>query len=306
MIKKLPPLNSIKAFAVAAKHQSFTKAASELNVTQGAISKQIAILEEYLGLDLFERKHQSLILTKAAKNYLESLESALKIIEESSAKIAKKSSKEVLNISVLPSLSNQWLMPKIKEFRRQNLEYKINLFIADSHVDFDENHDIDLAIRIAKKNCWKNFLVRPLFEEKMVCICAPKFLKSTLKNCNELLRYNLLLHNNRSNLWQEFFKYHKVKNPELEFSDGYQHFFMLINAAKNGSGIALVPEFLVKNEIENSQLKLAFDGSFKSGYSYYLIHPKPKAHLQKIEDFKNWIIGETLSKKVMISRNTKD
>ncbi len=294
MTTKFPPLNSIKVFAIAAKHKSFTKAAAELNVTQGAISRQIAVLEDYLGRDLFERKHQSISLTKPAKEYLRSIDSALKIIEESSAKLTKKSSKEVINISILPSLSNQWFMPRLKKFKEQNPDYKINLFAADSHVEFDKRDDIDFSIRIAKGNCWKNFVVKLLAKEELICVCSPKLIRSPLKKAEELLNYNLLLHSARPNSWNEFFKNNGIKNPEIEFKDGYQHFFMLIDAAKNGLGIALVPKFLVKNELQTDQLNLAFDKVFKSGYKYYLISQKQKEHLIKIKDFGSWIMDEML------------
>ncbi len=297
MTKKLPPLNSIKAFSAAAKHQSFTKAAVELNVTQGAVSRQIAVLEDYLGINLFERKHQSLLLTKPAKQYLKSIDAALQIIEKSSAKLANKSEKEVINISVLPSLSNQWLISKIKEFKAQNPEYKINIFIGDSHLDFDKRDNIDFSIRIAKKNSWKNFVVKLLIKEELICIASPKFIESPLQNVKELLNHDLLLHNNRTNLWQDFFKHHKIQKPEIDFSDGYQHFFMLINAAKNGLGIALVPKFLVINELQNGQLKQVINEEFKSGYSYYLISQKQQSHMVKIRDFTNWITNDLLQQK---------
>ena len=289
MTKKLPPLNSIKAFAVAAKHESFTKAAAELNVTQGAVSRQIAVLEDYLGIDLFERKHQSLLLTKPAREYLKSINLALKIIEESSAKLKTKSSKEVINISVLPSLSNQWLMPKIKKFREKNPNYKINLFIAKSHIELDKRENIDFAIRIAKGNNWKNFVVKILAKEELVCVCSPELIKAPLKKAVELLDYNLLLHNSRSTYWDEFLKKNGVKKTAIEFNDGYQHFFMLINAAKSGLGIALVPKFSVKDELQSGQLKLAFNKGYVSGYNYYLISPKQKSHLAKTKDFSDWI-----------------
>ncbi len=294
MTKKLPPLNSIKAFAVAAKHESFTKAATELNVTQGAVSRQIAVLEDYLGINLFKRKHQSILLTKPAKEYLKSIDLALKIIEESSVKLAKKSSKEVINIEVLPSLSSNWLIPKLKNFKEQNSGYKINLFIADVDAEFNNLKDLDFSFRLAKKNRWKSFVVKTLIKEELVCVCSPNLIKSTLKKAEELLHYNLLLHGSRPNCWYEFFKSNSIKKVEIDFKDGYQHFFMLINAAKNQSGIALVPKFLVEDELQSGQLKLAFSKGFKSGYNYYLITPKQKSHLIKTKDFSDWIMNETL------------
>lgn len=290
MAAKLPPLNSLRAFASAAKHESFTVAASELNVTQGAVSKQIAILENYLGLNLFERKHQSLSLTKVGRKYLESVDAALNIVEQATLKLIKKSDKEVINVSILPSLSNQWLMPRLEGFKALYPNYKINMRIGDSHIDFDKRDDTDFSIRIARKNSWQNFCVEKLIEERMICVCSPKLkIKHPIKSATDLLNCNLLLHTSRPDTWKNYLKTHGIKKIEINHDGGFQHFFMLIKAAKDGLGIALIPDFLIKNELENGSLKRVFATDFKSGYNYYIINQKQKSHLQKIEDFKGWM-----------------
>jgi DNA-binding transcriptional LysR family regulator len=295
MTTKLPPLNSLRAFASAAKHKSFTRAALELNVTQGAISKQIAILENYLGLNLFERKHQSLLLTKPAEKYLEAIDTALKIVEQATTKLTNKTSKELITISILPSLSNQWLMPRLEEFKSLHPYYKISMLIGDGHVDFDKRDDVDFSIRIARKNSWPNFCVVKMWAEKLVCVCSPKLkAKHQIRSIHDLLNQNLLLHTSRPETWQNYLKFHRVKKTEINFNDGFQHFFMLLKAAKDGLGIALIPDFLIENELENGSLVKVFADIFKSGYSYYLISPKQKSHLQKIEDFKSWILPKPL------------
>jgi len=298
MATKIPPLNSLRAFVSAAKHESFTKAASELNVTQGAVSKQMAILEDHLGLNLFERKHQSLFLTKSAKKYAQSIASALKIIEQATIKLAKKSDKEMINISILPSLSNQWLMPRLEGFKSLYPDYKINIQIGDSRVDFDKREDTDFSIRVSKKNSWPNFQVEKLMEEKMVCVCSPKLKnRRSIKDVSDLLKYNLLLHTSRPDTWNNYLKFYRVKKSEISYDGGFQHFFMLIKAAKDGLGIALIPDFLVKDELGNGALIKVFPTQFRSGYNYYLINPKQKSHLQKIIDFKKWIKGVVASEK---------
>jgi len=289
MVAKLPPLNSLRAFASAAMHESFTVAASELNVTQGAVSKQIAILENYLGLNLFERKHQSLSLTKAGRGYLESIDAALDIVEQATRKLVRRSDKETINISILPSLSNQWLMPRLEDFKSRYPHYKINIRIGDSHVGFDKRDDTDFSIRIARKNSWPNFCVEKLIEEKMICVCSPNLkIKHPIKSAADLLNQNLLLHTSRPD-WKNYLKTHGVKKAEINHDGGFQHFFMLIKAAKDALGIALIPDFLIKNELENGSLKKVFAADFRSGYSYYIINQKQKSHLQKIEDFKDWM-----------------
>lgn len=285
MSKKLPPLNSLRAFATAAKYESFTKAASELGVTQGAVSKQICLLEDYLGLALFERKHQSLLLTKSAKIYLAAVEAALQSIEKATLKIAKKKdSQEEISINTLPSLVNPWLLPEIERFKK-----KYPYAIAASCADLDKN-DTDVAIRVVQKNKWKNFYVEKFLEEKLICVCAPKFkARHLIKNAADLTNHNLLLHSSRPLTWRDYLKSLGVKKFDLKADGSFQHLFMVIKAAKDGLGIALIPDFLIREELQNGSLVKVFAVGFKSGYSYYLINPKQKSHLQKVVDFKNWI-----------------
>ena len=294
MSQKLPPLNSLRAFVAAAKYESFTKAASELGVTQGAVSKQIQILEDYLGVTLFERKHQSLLLTKVAKSYLTSVEISLNNIEQATFKITKKKGvKEEININTLPSLSNQWLLPKLEQFK-EKYPYKINIAVGNDDVDFNKTNT-DIAIRISKKNGWKNFCVEKLLEERLICVCSPKLkTKNQIKNAADLINQKLLLHGCRPLTWRDYLKSLEVKSLgvkkfDLKHDGSFQHFFMLIKAAKDGLGIALIPDFLIKNELENGSLVKIFVDGFKSGYNYYLINPKQKSYLQKIVDFKSWV-----------------
>ncbi len=292
MTAKLPPLNALKAFVATAKHQSFTKAAAELGVTQGAISKQIATLEDYLQLNLFERNQQQIKLNNTTKKYYNSINKAFKIIEQSSTRLIKKPNKEIININILPSLSNQWLLPRLKNFKTANPHYQINLSTGSS-TDLS-TIDSDITIRIAKKNMWRNYHVNMLIREHMLCVCSPEFLqKCRIKNISDLLNYTLLHHTNRPNSWVEYFKFHNItKLDKLQKSDGFERIFMIIKAAKEGEGIALIPDFLITKELEKGQLIPIFNNHYKSGYNYYLIYSRTKSYLQKIGDFKEWIENE--------------
>ena len=286
---KLPPLNSLPVFVAAAKHQSFTNAATQLHVTQGAVSKQIALLEDYLGISLFERNHQSLQLTKLGKEFLKNISPALTEIEKSAQKLTKKSDKEIIRINILPSLSNQWLVPRLSSFKALFPEYKVDIETGNDDIDFNAV-ETDIAIRISKKSRWKNLNAEKLFEEKLLCVCSPKLRKKfPLKQAKDLLKYNLLLHSSRPNAWIDYLKSQKVKTTALHHDISFERFFMIIKAAKDGLGFALLPEFLIKKELENGELKIALKPEFRSGYNYYLIHPKQKSHLQKITDFKIWL-----------------
>jgi DNA-binding transcriptional LysR family regulator len=296
MSLKLPPLKALKCFVICAKHPSFTKAAGELNLTQGAVSKQIALLEDYLGLQLFKRGSQSLNLSKAAKIFLKEVEAALKNIEAASAKITKSKSsrkaKEILNINVLPSMSSRWLIPLLQDFRNKFPNYDVVVKTGDGDIDFAKA-GCDLAIRVAQqknKASWQKFQSKKIMGEKLLCVCSPKFKeKHQIKNAKDLLKYNLLGHTYRPQMWQKYLDFLGAKKAQVNHSNSFEHFFMLIEAAKNGLGIGLVPEFLIKQELANKELALCFKDNFKSNYGYFLLQQKQKNVPQKISDFATWI-----------------
>jgi LysR family transcriptional regulator, glycine cleavage system transcriptional activator len=290
MTSKLPPLNSLRAFASAAKHESFAKAALDLGVTQGAISKQIAVLEDYLGIDLFKRGIRNVKATKAAKTYLISIDSAFDILLKATQKLSKISARETLNISILPSLGNQWLLPKIQDFQTLHPYCKVNIKVGNGAIDFEKS-ETDIATRIGKKGDFKNLCKEKLMDENLLCVCSPTLLKKhSIKNVKDLVNSDLLIqHSTRPTTWIDYFKSHKIKKMDLKYKISFESFFMICDAAKDGLGFALIPDFLIREEIKNGSLVIAFKYKFKSEYAYYLIHPKQNSALPKIVDFKYWI-----------------
>lgn len=290
---KLPPLKTLNCFIICAKNLSFTKTASELNLTQGAVSKQIGLLENHLGLQLFERKNSALELTKSAKIYLREIEKALKNIETATAKImaAKPShdNKITLSINSLPSLSSRWLIPLLKDFETKFPDYDVVVKIGDGEIDFDKI-DCDLAVRVAQKANWKNLTSIDLMGEELVCICSPQYKKKhAIKNLKDLTKCNLLRHTYRPQLWQKYFEFFGIKKTKLHHSNSFEHFFMLIEAAKNGLGVGLAPRFLLGEELKKGEVVIAVKADFKSNYRYFLLSRKQKKIPQKVADFTNWI-----------------
>ncbi len=290
-MKNIPPLNSLRAFVVAAKYKSFTKAAPALGVTQGAVSKQIHILENYLGFSLFERQHQNLVLTNSAKIYLASINEVFDIIERATSELTKKDDKNILNVNILPSLASRWLIPLITYFSNK---YNVNVEIGSGYdsVDFDSTNT-NIAVRIVKKGkSWKNCCTENIIEERLICVAAPKYLakKSMLKNVNmcDLLNCNLLNNISRPLLWKNYLENLGLKNIDIKYKTGFEHFFMLIEAAKDSLGLALVPDFMIEKELAAGELVKVFNSSFASGYNYQLIYPKQKKGCKKIEDFIHW------------------
>lgn len=293
---KLPPLKSLKVFVTCAKTKNFSKAASVLNLTQGAVSKQIALLEDHLGLKLFERNFQSLDLTEAAKIYLKKIETALLNIEAATAEIIssknQKKEKEILHINVLPSMSSVWLVPKLKDFKKKFPQYDVLMKIGDGDIDFKQA-GCDLAIRVSsQKNNpkWKKFNTTKIMGEELLCVCSPQYKKiHKLKEARDLLKCNLLGHTYREKMWQKYLDHFGLKKQKIHHSQTFEHLFMLSEAAKNGMGVGLVPKFLIEKELKNKELVEAIKSDYKSAHTYYVLSLKQKNTPKKITDFTNWI-----------------
>lgn len=292
---KLPPLKSLNSLIVCARTLNFTKTASELNLTQGAVSKQIANLEDYLGVKLFERGNRSLTLTQKGKIYADKIEKSLSKIEIDSKELNKlktSKNKEVLNINALPSVSSVWLTPLLQNFERRFPQYKVVVKIGDGEVNF-EKLGCDLAIRVAthkNKASWKNFKSSQIMGEKLACVCSQQFRKNNkVKEAHDLLKHNLLGHTYRPQTWHKYLKHFGLKKPHVEHSTSFEHFFMLIEAVKSGMGIGLIPKFLIEKELKNKELELILEDDFESNYSYFILQRKQKNTPKKIVDFVDWI-----------------
>ncbi|MES2961811.1 MAG: LysR substrate-binding domain-containing protein [Pseudomonadota bacterium] len=296
---QLPPLKSLKIFVICAKTKNFSKAASILNLTQSAVSKQIALLEAHLGLKLFERNFQSLDLTEVAKIYLKKIKIALLNIESATSEIItsknKKQSKEILHINVMPSMSTAWLVPRLHDFKEKFPQYDVVVKIGDGDINFKQL-GCDLAIRVSphKNNPkWKKFSATKIMGEELLCACSPQYKKDhKIKEAKDLLNCNLLGHAYRPKMWQKYLTYSGLKNPQIHHSHVFEHIFMLSEAAKNSMGIGLLPKFLIEKELKNKELVQAIKSDFKSAHTYYILHPKQKNIAQKITDFTNWISEE--------------
>ena len=288
--RKMPPLNSLKAFEAAARHQSITAAAEELSVTQSAVSKQVKRLEAHLGMELFERKYQQLVLTSKAEVYLLSIQSAFETIAQSTGQlVGDKHSLQTLHLNLVPSLSNRWLIPMLNDFKKSHPQISVNIEIGDGGVDFSAT-DMDIAIRVGKRKKWPGMHSEILMDERLIPVCAPKLLPVQLKKID---RYPLLKHTSRPTMWREYLTSLGYEYIDIDYSLGFEHFFMLIDAAVDGLGIALVPELLVKNELAAGTLVPAFEGHYQSSYSYYFLCKSNRLSKNEILLFRQWLFSKT-------------
>ncbi|WP_163832906.1 transcriptional regulator GcvA [Spartinivicinus ruber] len=291
MPRFLPSLNALKAFEAAGRHQSFTLAAHELFVTQGAISRQVKQLEEFLGFSLFERKGQTLQLTTAGKQYLGSIIEAMDLLDEATQSLIQQfRPNEILTVSMLPSLSSHWLIPKINQFKQQHPHLQLNIITSDNtDALFEEN--VDIVIRSSKDNYWPKVNATWLMNETLIPICSPDLLQKDypINTAKDFQHYTLLEHTSRKHMWRNWFQQHNCDEPK-EKRLGFEHYFMLIQAAQEKLGIALVPRFLVEQELKKQLFISPISSPCTSQYSYYLITRKMQQVPQKVSLFKEWIL----------------
>lgn len=286
-MRKLPPLNSLKAFEAAARSNSFTIAADELLVSQGAISKQIKNLESYLGIPLFKREHQKILLTNKAKLYLPTIRAALEMIENSTDEIISSSIQQnTIRINVLPSLSSKWLIPKLIEFNNLYPSIKAVIEIGDGPIDFIKN-EADLYIRTSDSPDWHDVYVQKLMDENLIAVASPKL---KIKNPKSLLVQVLLQHTSRPDMWNDYLRAIGFQNFQIEHSIGFQHFFMLIRAVLDGMGVALIPRTLIEDELQSGSLEQVITAEYENQFSYYILCKNIKIEQSNVIKFKDWLL----------------
>ena len=192
MARRLPSLNALKAFEAAARYQSFTKAAEELSVTQGAVSHQVKALELELGVRLFDRERQGLIITRAGRTYLEVVRDAFDRIALGTERIQHQSRAGALTVSTSPDFAAKWLVNRLGRFAEAHSDIDLRISATMQHVDF-AREDVDLAVRHGDGN-WAGLDVVRLCSEELFAVCSPKLLSgpNRIREPSDVLKFPLL------------------------------------------------------------------------------------------------------------------
>src|SRR5215213_1642713 len=192
MLRRLPPLNALKAFEAAARHESFTRAAEELCVTQGAVSHQVKALETQLGIKLFSRERQRLIITEAGRDYLTIVRDALDRIAAGTERLLQRQSSGVLTVSTSPDFAAKWLVHRLGHFAEAHSGIDLRVSATLHHVDF-AREDVDLAVRHGDGN-WPGLNVARLCSEELFPVCSPKLAsgRQRLREPADVLKHPLL------------------------------------------------------------------------------------------------------------------
>ena len=291
MIRRLPPLNALKAFEAAARHLSFTKAADELFVTQAAISHQIKSLEDFLSMKLFLRKNRTLLLTEEGQSYYLELREIFRHLQDATEKLLAKGSKGALTVAAPPSFASQWLIPRISRFSAANPDIDVKLKAVDDDEDF-LHADTDVAVYYGKGR-WPGLQADPLHNEFLTPLCSPMLMTgSKPMEVLEDLKFHVLLHDSTREGWSSYLKHFKVKGINVNQGPMFSHSMMVLQAAALGQGIALGNTILAKPELDAGRLVIPFAEKIQSKYSFYLVCEEAQAELGKIAAFRKWMQAE--------------
>jgi len=286
----LPSISMLMAFDAAARSGSFTTAAKELSLTQGAVSKQINSLEALLGVKLFVRLHQAVELTDSGKVYAQEILTALDHIRAASIRVISSPQGGMLNVAVLPTFGTRWLMPRLPSFLKAYPDITLNFMTRLSPFDF-RTEDIHAAVHYGADD-WPGTESTYLMGEAVVPLCSPQFkAEYGVRVASDLARVPLLHISSRSGAWQQWFLAQNM-GPQNSRGMVFEEFLTAAQAAVAGTGAVLLPEFLVNHELERGELVAIDTQPIKSDYGYYLVVPQQQAHYAPGILFKEWLLDQ--------------
>ncbi len=290
MQRRLPPLNSLRAFESAARLLSFTKAADELAVTQSAVSHQVKTLEDWAGLPLFRRDGRAVALTEAAAKFLPAVTLALDQLALAGRKLqAVDPGQGWLTVAVMPSFAGKWLVPRLSTFRAKhpNIDVWIATFEAQTGA---LGADVDIAIRYGREEWAGTGLTSiKILNEELFPVCAPA-MAAQLQDPTDLARATLL-HDELREDWAMWLRTAGVTTVDATRGPGFDDSGLLIQAAIEGLGVALGRSVLVKGDLEAGRLVRPFATTLPGGSAYYLVHSPELENAPKIKAFREWLLA---------------
>lgn len=290
MSKRLmPSMTALQCFEAVARHLSFTRAAEELHLTQSAVSKQVAQLEEMLQHLLFRRIRRRLQLTPAGSLYLGEVNKILNQVEMSTRYILSYGGEtEVLTVATQPTFGARWLIPHLKGFGASNPN--IHLDIHNELEPFDLLQGKADVVFFFGQGTWPGAECIELFGEEVVPVCSPDILPGQpLGSALDLTRMVLLQCGSRPEAWHEWFLGQELETEHSYHGPRFDTFYMCIRAAQSGCGVALVPRYLVEDELAENKLVIPWDHPMRSNGRHFMAYAEHAAEVPKIRTFVKWI-----------------
>lgn len=297
MARRIPPLNPLRVFEVVARTQNLTAASKELHVTQSAVSRQIGVLESYLGVELFRRERHGVTLTRLGTSYAEQVTPAFESIAAATDRLVRRTSQGTLRVRTYTTFAAKWLIPRLHDFQRQHPDIDVRITNGVPDVDFDRDA-VDLAIQFGNGN-WPRLKADLLFFDEIEPVCSPRFLaenKSWKQHPESLLAKRLLVSHYRRSDWDDWLSFtalaeHAAQAERMSFSSSV----LTWQAALDGLGIAMGQTALLGPELETGRLVQPFKRPVHSGSGYYLVRSGVDRQARTSRVFRDWLLEAAAS-----------
>lgn len=297
MSKKLPPLNPLKVFDAVVRTKNLTKAAQELHISQSAVSKQLNVLQTYLGIELFRRERHGISLTQAGLQYSEEIAPAFEAISTATAGIMRSGSDNTLRIQTYTTFAAKWLIPRLSDFHARHKDVSVVITNSVKPVDFDRDN-VDLAIQMGN-GAWQGQDADFLFEDIIEPVCSPNFFKKHAPDPaypRALLRTCLLVSHYRQDDWPTWTRLCRY-DEDIAITERMRFSTSVLTwqAAVEGLGIAIGQTSLLADDLKAQRLVCPFNLPVRTGASYYLVRPQLQRHARKVMLFRDWIKEQVVS-----------
>lgn len=292
MARKLPPLTALPAFDAAARHLSFTKAAEELNLTHGAISRAIRNIEDRLGVQLFERGTRSVSLTPAGASYASEVGAALDQISAATIVATAPHSAGVLNVSTSDGFAGRWLVPRLYRFHRAHRDIDVRISTSGVLADFVRD-GIDIAIRYGGGE-YEGAVSELLAEVDVFPVCSPELLQGEhpLREPKDL-RYHTLIHDGFPIDWATWLERAGVTDINPDSGVLFDSATYATEAAVHGEGVLLGRSPLVSADLRAGRLVRPFGLELKASSKYYVVYLATALRQKKVRAFRDWLLAES-------------
>ncbi|ECF6053546.1 LysR family transcriptional regulator [Salmonella enterica subsp. salamae] len=292
---KIPKTELLVTFEVVARHESYTRAAEELALTQSAVFRQVNALEEFLHTSLFNHAKKRIFLNAAGKHYLSIVKETLNKLERDTNSIMTwQPTVQVIELAVNPTFSTHWLIPNLREFNKLNPDIIVNIHSLANIGDF-LNREYDAAI-MREDFCSPWSEREYLFEEEILPVCSGSLLSLPRQKLavDKLLNEFTLLHQStRINGWQEWFALSGISSPQVNKGPRFDLLSMLIAAVRSNLGVALLPRFAIQHDLENGDMVIPCDVPIRTGNRFIMTWREDKTESCHLRVFREWLLKKS-------------
>ncbi len=296
MARKIPSLQGLSCFEAAARHESYTRAAAELALTQGAVSRQIAALEDFLGIALFRRTRHGVALTPAGAAYARQVASRLEGLERDTLDaMALPNSGGAIHLAAVPTFATRWLLPRLPSLAAAHPDITLHVETQTRPFMFAQTeHDAALYAGTPQQVAhWAGTRALLLMTEEVVPVASPALLAARKRwTPRDLATLPLLQQSTRPEAWRQWFEAMGVGAPRALQGPRYELFSMLGVAASHGIGVALMPRMLVQAELARGELRIACDRPLRGQRGYYLVTPDVEHERPVLGHFRQWLLAQ--------------